>query len=122
MKNGDREIQVEGKEKKDPKPKARQVLTSEPATDRESAQSETEFEDTPPKEVKKHTTRKVKGILKNKIRKTKTKNTQDSEIVDKDLTRSVSASYQSAALDESEPCQNTSSEDSDEEEISVLSE
>ena len=75
------------------------------ATDRDSTQSETEFEEeTPPKEDKKHTSRKVKGILKNKIRKTKLKKiSKRDKSDDKELTRSASESI-IPALDESELC------------------
>ena len=93
----------------------KQVQSSDTATDRESTQSDTEFEeDTPSKEDRKHTSRKVKGILKNKIRKTKSKKSENSDQIDKDLTRSASASNL-AALDVSELCATDSSEDEEEE-------
>ena len=96
------------------KTNVKQVQPSEQTTDRDSTQSDTEFEETPPKEVKKHASRKIRGILKYKIQKTKQKKTTKSDQTDKDLTRSASASNL-AALDESELCTTDSSEDEVEE-------
>ena len=112
------------KGKKNPKHNSRQVVLSESATDKESAQSDTEVDETPEKEEPKHSSRKVRGIAKNKVRKTRARKKENSETRDKDLTCSASVS-QLAALSGSGRCRDQSSEDlgdSEEEEIAEMSE
>ena len=103
-----------------PKHNSRQVTESESATDREFTQSDTEVEETPEKEEPKHSSRKVRGVAKTRLRKTRSKR---SATRDNDLTRSASASHL-AALSGSGHCRNNSYEDledSEEEEIAERS-
>ena len=111
------------KDKKNPKHNSRQVVPSDSATDKEFTQSDTEVEETPEKEEPKHSSRKVRGIAKNKVRKTRSKKKENSDSRDKDLTRSASASHL-AALSGLGHCGYQSSEDlvdSEEEEIAEMS-
>ena len=88
------------KPKKSPIRKARRTRDSDTETERDSsAPSDTDQEETPPKEEKKHTSRKVKSILKSSVRRTK-----------------------SRALAEQELHTNFSSEDSESEQIENISE
>ena len=90
------------KSKKSPIRKARRTRDSDTETDRDSsAPSDTDQEETPPKEEKKHTSRKVKSILKSSIRRTRFKPSKSSER--KTLTSSLSSSHH-GALAESELC------------------
>ena len=99
------------KPKKSPIRKARRTRDSDTETERDSsAPSDTDQEETPPKEEKKHTSRKVKSILKSSIRRTRSKPSKNSD--GKTLTSSLSSSHH-GALAESELCTTFSSEDSD---------
>ena len=97
------------KDKKNPKHNSRQVFPSDSATDKEFTQSDSKVEETPNKEEPKHSSRKVRGITKNKVRKTRSKKKENSDSRDKDLTRSAPASHL-AALSGSGHCHYLSSE------------